>query len=131
LSPILLADKAYVFWVKARNTVGLSAFSDPINIHSAQYPGEPGAPFRMSTTTQSQISVGWSNNPSDDFGGSRLLTYEVWWNQGSSINQFELYNSVPANIHSQTVAPVQESEIYDFYIIATNIIGSSGPSATV
>lgn len=59
------------------------------------------------------------------------MSYEVWWNQGESIDEYELYNSVPANIHSQVVAPVSESEIYEFYIVATNIIGSSGPSAVV
>lgn len=51
-SPTLLADKDYLFWVKARNAVGTSAFSDQISIHSASEPGAPGHPFRMSTTTQ-------------------------------------------------------------------------------
>lgn len=51
-APILLADKEYRFWVKARNAVGTSAFSEEISIHSASEPGAPGDPFRMSTTTQ-------------------------------------------------------------------------------
>jgi hypothetical protein len=61
-APILLADKTYLFWVKARNAVGTSAFSESISIHSASEPGAPGNPFRMSTTTQTQVVVGWTAN---------------------------------------------------------------------
>jgi len=50
-SPILLADKDYLFWVKAKNAAGISIFSAPLNIHSASIPGSPGSPFRMSSTT--------------------------------------------------------------------------------
>lgn len=72
-SPILLADKEYLFWVKAKNTVGYSAFSNPITIHSASLPGAPDTPFRVSTTTVSRIEVGWHANSQNDFGGSSLL----------------------------------------------------------
>lgn len=75
-----MADKDYLFWVKARNAVGTSAFSASISIHSASLPGTPGAPFRMSTTSQTQVVVGWTQNSASDFGGSSLTGYEVWWN---------------------------------------------------
>jgi hypothetical protein len=74
-APILLADKNYIFWVKARNSVGLSQSSDPLPIHSATFPGAPNQPFRVSTTSQVQVVVGWAHNTEEDYGGSRLLSY--------------------------------------------------------
>lgn len=130
-SPTLLADKNYLFWVKARNAVGTSAYSAQISIHSASLPGIPGSPFRISTTTQTQVVVGWTINPSSDFGGSQLLGYEVWWNQGPLINTYVKYGDVNAATFNKIVSPVTTSSNYKFYIIAKNIVGSSVPSSTV
>lgn len=69
-SPTLLADKVYIFWVTSVNAVGASGFSSPITIHSASAPGAPGSPYRMSTSTQTMLVVGWTANPSSNFGGS-------------------------------------------------------------
>ena len=124
-SPILLADKEYMFWVKARNAVGYSAFSNPLTIHSATNPGAPGSPFRMSTTSKTQVVVGWTANSANNFGGSTLLSYQVWWDQGDSVNNFVLYNTVPSSVYSQIVSPVTTSAYYQFYIVAQNVIGNS------
>jgi hypothetical protein len=79
-APTLLADKPYIFWVKARNAIGLSAFSPQIAIYSASLPGAPGDPFRNSGTNGNFIIVDWTVNPSSNFGGTALTAYEIWWN---------------------------------------------------
>jgi len=79
-APTLLADKPYIFWVKTRNAIGLSAFSPQIAIYSASLPGAPGDPFRNSGTNGNFIIVDWTVNPSSNFGGTALTAYEIWWN---------------------------------------------------
>ena len=121
---MLLADKEYQFWVKSRNEVGYSAFSDSITIHSASVPGAPHSPFRVSTTTTNSIVVGWHANTGSDFGGSTLTAYQVWWNQGTSVDSWVLYNTVSSSTFTQIISPVQTSEVYSLYIVAVNVVGS-------
>lgn len=127
----MLADKTYLFWVKAKNAVGTSKFSSSISIHSASPPGAPGNPFRMSTTSQTQVVAGWTVNAMADFGGSQLLGYEVWWNQGPIIDKFVKFGEVNSATFSKVISPVQTSSNYKVYIVAYNIVGSSVPSQVV
>jgi large repetitive protein len=123
-----LADKTYLFWVKARNAVGTSAFSSSISIHSASKPAAPGNPFRMSTTSQNQVVVGWTKNAQNNFGGSQLTGYEVWWNQGPIINTYVKFSTVNSATFSQIISPVTTSSNYKVYIVAKNIVGDSPQS---
>lgn len=77
------------------------------------------------------IVVGWTANPSADYGGTQLTGYQVWWNQGPIINTFVKYSDVNQATFSQTIASVTTSANYKFYIVAKNIVGSSIPSAVV
>ena len=77
------------------------------------------------------IVVGWSKNPSNDFGGSSLTGYEVWWNQGPTINTWVKYSDVNSATFSQTISSVTTSQNYKFYIIAKNIVGKSVASSIV
>lgn len=130
-SPTLLADKEYLFWVKARNAVGYSPFSDSITIHSASLPGAPDTPFRVSSTTTNSIVVGWHANTLSNFGGSSLTNYQVWWDQGSTVSAWAKYNTVSASTYTQIFSPVTTSEVYTFYIVAVNVIGAGPHSSTV
>lgn len=127
-SPILLADKSYLFWVKARNAVGFSAYSASIQIHSASLPGAPSSIRRLSTTSQTMIVVGWSPNTQSDYGGTQLTGYEVWWNQGPILNSFVKYSDVNQATFSQTISSVTTSANYQFYVLAKNVVGTSVPS---
>lgn len=129
-SPTLLADKAYTFWVTAKNAVGFSGYSNPISIYSASLPGAPGTPFRMSGTSQTQIVLGWTANPLGDFGGTQLTSYSVWWDQGPILKTFVNYGSVNAATFSQTIPQVTTGQPYNFYIVANNIVGS-GPRSEI
>jgi hypothetical protein len=99
----LLADKQYLFWVTARNAVGVSSYSASISIYFASTPAAPGTPFRIQTTTQTQLVIGWTANVQGDFGGTQLTGYEVWWNQGSIINTFVKYTDVSAGTLTTTI----------------------------
>ena len=123
------ANKDYSIQVKAINAVGTSAASESTTIISAEAPSAPGAPFRMSTTNQNQIVVGWTAQAST--GGAPITGYEVYHNQGPLTDTYISYTTVGASTFTATISGegiISAGDPYKIKIVAKNRVGDSDDS---
>lgn len=111
------------------NAVGYSALSSTLTIISATVPNAPGLPFRKNTTNQTQVVVGWLVEASN--GGSAVLNYEVWYNQGPILNTMVLYSTVNAATLEQIITSVSSGDVYAIKVRGVNRVGYSAFSSTV
>jgi len=81
----LKPGSTYTFKVKARNRLGESDFSKPIEVLAARVPDAPKPPHNLNQITNvDKIGLSWSTSYYD--GGSPILDYTIWWDQGTSKN---------------------------------------------
>jgi cellulose 1,4-beta-cellobiosidase len=125
----LTANQDYIFAVSAHNAVGWSAQSSTLTVVSASTPSAPGTPFRVGTTSQTQVVVGWTAETSN--GGSPVTAYEVWYNQGSIINTFVLYSSVNSATFQEIITTVSAGDAYTIKIRGQNRVGYSSYTQTM
>lgn len=72
----------YNIYVKAVNVVGSSAQSDTVEIWAAMAPYAPTDLIRTpGSNAKTTIDIEWTAAYN---GGSTIVNYEVWWNEGGS-----------------------------------------------
>ena len=73
----------YTFVVEARNLVGLSGYSQSIDVLAAQIPDQPTNLANVpANTLATQIGLEWLAPVFN--GGSAILDYKVWYDNASS-----------------------------------------------
>jgi titin len=78
------AGSTYKFTVQARNAAGFGITSAEFSITAASLPGIPTAVTRdEALTSQTQVSFTWSAPSSN--GGSPVIDYTIYWDQGSGV----------------------------------------------
>jgi hypothetical protein len=135
----LTAGRTYAFKVKARNTVGLSLYSEPISILAAH---EPDAPLNLANvpatysfdgqqvggiTTAYQVGLTWTEG--DYNGGTSVIDFRVSFKEQSAADY-----TIFADLHTSTAITVDgltPGDIYDFAIQARNVIKTSLMSAVL
>lgn len=118
----------YSFYVRARNSVGVSLNSDPITILVAK---APDAPINLQNvpalTTGYQVGLDWEEGPYN--GASPVIDYRVQYKPvGDSTYQIFASGVVASDIIVTGLTP---SVTYSFYVEARNIINFSVPSTVV
>jgi hypothetical protein len=80
----LTVGKTYAFKIRARNTVGLSLYSEIIDILAAQPPDAPlnVANVPAPTTTAWQIGLSWTEGSYN--GGSHVIDYRIRFKEEAS-----------------------------------------------
>ena len=113
----------------AVNEIGTSSQSPPVTIIAATVPGVPAAPTLLS---QSKTAIGIAWNDPIDIGGTTLDTYVIEMDNGSTAGNTafsELATIANGAVDSYTTtAALVTGDIYNFRVIARNIVGDSAPS---
>lgn len=94
----------------------------------------PTSPTEGSNSNNVQIEIIIDALTGTNTGGSDILEYDIFWNQGSIINTWDLLITLPATgssfqSHIQT-AGISEGLTYQFKYAARNFLGTSLDSAT-
>lgn len=124
----------YRFRYRANNCKGWGPFSDELYVLAAQKPNAPAAPQRIdSSSTEISLKL----FPSTENGGTPVLDYELWRNDGSDGSSFVIisgYNYL-ANGFIYTVNAASESMVagrfYQFVFRSENLLGYSEFSGPV
>lgn len=90
-------------------------------------PSQMAPPTRGSTTTESQITLNWVALTGASTGYSPILSYIVYWDNGSGTPNIQLTNSL---VTSYTVIGLTGTS-YIFTVAAVNIYGQGPPSTPV
>jgi titin len=116
----LTPDAIYTFKVAARNSVGLGAISNFVQIRAAEVPLKPIDLINVpEITTAYQIGLDW-NAPTYD-GGSPILDYSLSYKESTS-SDWIVYNN--AIVDSQiTVTGLVPGTYYDFKVKARTVVG--------
>lgn len=125
----LTPGNVYEIYVEARNLIGYSPVSDTLALLAAQIPDEPTDLSNVQVdTTASQIGLSWA--PPLFNGGSNVIDYKIWYDNGSSGSTFDVVveNIVAANY---IVTGLTKGQTYQFKVQARNIYGFSAMSNTV
>lgn len=83
--------KTFSFQVSALNEVGESLRSTAISVIAGTYPNAPQVLNKVSADIN-QITFSWSNPPDD--GGTPIIDYKIYWDNGTGEGLFILANSV-------------------------------------
>ena len=118
----------YSFYVRARNSVGVSLESEPIAILVAK---APDAPINLQNvpalTTGYQIGLDWEEGPYN--GASPVIDFRVQYKPvGDSAYQIFASGVVASDI---VVTGLTPAVTYSFYVEARNVINFSVPSTVV
>lgn len=81
------------------------------------------------STSDVLISFLW--DPPQDDGGSPILDYAVYYNQGSASNVWVVLDENEVNAFYQTTVALVAGETYAFKVTARNAVGSSDYSAEI
>ena len=113
----------------ATNNYGTSTSSSP-NTFGATVETQPlqmTAPYMMSRWNTS-IMIGWNSETGSNTGGSSILNYTLYSDQGSGgVSYVIVYQGLNTDFNVTGLTPNTQ---YGFIIQATNIYGSS-PNSTV
>lgn len=120
----LVTGKEYDFKVRARNDVGLGAFSPASRFMAARKSDAPAIPTK-SFADQTTITVDWLAPYS---GGTPITGYKVQWNLGGSGTQFFDLATVNDSTFQFTQSGLTTGEVYHFKVQALNFIGT-GPDS--
>lgn len=97
----LLYNDVVVATVRSRNSNGWSGDSTP-NFEGARILTEPvqmAAPFRGTSTTESQIHVKWVALEGDEIRGSTISSYHLQWDKGTDgVTWFDLSGLTSQNL---------------------------------
>jgi hypothetical protein len=117
-----LDDEIFV-QVTANNAYGDSAKSDATSAGLVQL--VPFPPINLANdpavTDATRIKFTWED-PLED-GGSPILDYDVYWDQGSAIGSVVLLAADLTVREYQTTASLTSGELYTFYVSARNAVG--------
>lgn len=93
----------------------------------------PDAPIDLTndaaTTDATVIRFTWSDGPSD--GGSQILDYYVYYNQGADVNSEVLLASALTSREYTTVVSLVPGLLYDFKVSARNSVGEGLKSEVI
>lgn len=109
--------------VSARNAYGTSIYSDAGN--GAVIITIPNPPTNLNATLITTSSIRFSWVAPTVVGGSPVIDYAVWWDQG--IASWTFRQTVTVN--TITVTGLTAGTTYSFYVLARNSFGFSIPSA--
>jgi titin len=119
----LQLDDEILVKVTANNVYGDSAKSDATSAGLVQL--VPFPPVNLASdpavTDATRIKFTWED-PLED-GGSPILDYDVYWDQGSTISSVVLLASDLTVREYQTTASLTSGELYSFYVSARNAVG--------
>jgi len=128
----LIKGRLYRFKYRVLNKNGWSPFSDIAGIRTAVVPSTPMPPLLIAATDlQMQLKF---FKPVDN-GGSEVLTFELYRNDGSGSEPAIKVNSYVSNAMTHILVAANEGmtagKIYKFYFKATNEVGQSENSIIV
>jgi len=93
----------------------------------------PDSPVNLAndaaTTTDTVIKFTWDDGASN--GGTSVLDYDIYYDQGSSVATYTLLAEAVANKFYQTTVSLTAGETYSFKVTARNSVGDSAMSAIV
>lgn len=93
----------------------------------------PDAPIELTndaaTTDATVIRFTWSDGPSD--GGSPILDYNVYYNQGADVNSEVLLASALTSREYSTTVTLVPGLLYDFKVSARNSVGEGLKSEVI
>ena len=115
-------DQLVVVRVSGSNSIGFGPTSLP-NTAGAKIRTAPLAmnpPSRGSLSTDNSIQVVWSDPGSPITGNSPILSYNLYWDNGTGITSISLVDS---NVLSFIIGGVTPGKTYMFKIRARNIYG--------
>ena len=125
----LTSGQTYEFRVRAVNSIGSGAASQPASIAPAT---GPGAPRNLTLTSGDQYMMLIWERPEDN-GGLRITGYEYSQKEenGSFGEWTSIDNSAPgeANETSYAVTGLKNGTVYSFRVRAVNEVGPGDPSA--
>jgi hypothetical protein len=130
----LTAGLYYKFAVSAINDLGESLKSNSVTIIAATVPNQVSTP---SLYSQSKTSIGISWTDPLENGGTPITNYLVQMDGGSAArNVFTTIATLSDQaadlyVTSPLTTSLTTGEIYNFRVIATNVVGNSTPSATL
>jgi fibronectin type 3 domain-containing protein len=115
----------YEYEVAATNASGTSGFAGPVSVDMTASP--PAAPTSLVADVLSATQVGltWTDNASNETG------YVVQRCTGAGCSNFAPLTTLAADSVSYTDATVAVPNSYSYRVLATNGVGSSGPSNVV
>jgi hypothetical protein len=124
----------YRFRYRARNCKGWGPFSDELYVLAAQKPSAPASSQRIdSSSTEISLKL----FPSNENGGTPVLDYELWRNEGTDGSSFIQISGYSYLINGFTVAIDIAAEsmvagpFYQFIFRSKNLLGYSDFSGPV
>jgi hypothetical protein len=123
---LVLKNRVYRYKYRARNINGWGDFSDPGYIFAADLPSQPEKP-RLISVTSTDMTI--ELFPPKDTGGSDIISFELWRDQGSPNSAFVLVSSYTGASMTHTLKDTIDSmttgSIYQLKFRAKNVIGYS------
>ena len=122
----LTAGVEYQFYVVAANQVGDSVPSSVITIMAADKP-QPPSVFTTVAQSVESITISWQE---PDDGGDTISDYEIDWNQGDTVNSYDVLVTTTSGTRTHTIGSLTiPGEVYRFKVRSVNSIGTSVDSA--
>jgi hypothetical protein len=122
----VIKNRVYRYKYRARNVNGWGDFSAPGYIFAADLPNQPAKP-RLISVTRNQMEI--ELYPPSNTGGSDIIGFELWRDQGSSNSDFTQVASYtgPELTHTlvDTVDGLTAGTIYQLKFRGKNVIGYS------
>jgi len=121
----LTGATSYDFRVSAVNTIGTSAATAPVSASTlGTAPGTPTG-LAVTATTSSSVALQWVAPVNS--GSSPITSYKLEYKRSTS----STYTALTVNGTNTTVTGLASGATYNFRVSATNINGTSAPTATV
>jgi hypothetical protein len=120
---LVQGDSVYARIV-ARNAYGSSDYSAAGNGASLQLVPEPPTSLTNDPTTTSDTTIRFTWSPSSNNGGSAVIDYAVYYDEGTAGSYTLLDSAVPDTFY-QTSVVLEAGTTYTFKVTARNSVGSS------
>jgi hypothetical protein len=121
----LVNGTSYYVWVKAKNSVGTSAFSPSASGTPILLPSAPAAPAAPTVTAgDRQLTASWT-------AVAGATAYEVWYGTSSSAGSAQKFGDDETGV-TKTIADLVNGTSYYVWVKAKNNVGTSAfsPSAS-